>query len=187
MEEDKERWNEKYRTLPMPGKVSDMVRNYASRAGKGYALDLACGQGRHAVWLAEQGFERVDAVDISEAALSRMAEHPALRKIEADLDHYTIAEGDYDLIVNFNYLDRRMFPQIRSGLKPGGLLIFETFVEAEGPGFHQPSNPAYLLQSNELLHAFIGLEILYYAEHEEANLRGERVNVASLVARRRVP
>ncbi|HIP54231.1 MAG TPA: tellurium resistance protein TehB, partial [Sulfurimonas autotrophica] len=88
-----------------------------------------------------------------------------------------------DLVVNINYLSRRLFPQIKEALKPNGVLIFETFIVAHGD-FKQPANPEYLLRVNELLHAFIGLDIIYYEERDDKNLRGEETRVASLVAKR---
>jgi hypothetical protein len=63
-------------------------------------------------------------------------------------------------------------------------VIFETFIIAHGD-FNNPQNPEYLLRSNELLHAFIGLEIIYYEERYDINLRGEKTKVASLVARKK--
>lgn len=186
MQEDKTRWNEKYRTKPMPGDPTPLLTKYAGLAEtKGRALDIACGTGRHTAWLAEAGFG-VDAVDLSDVALAQIDPHPGIVKIEHDLDTFKIAPGRYDLIVNINFLDRRLFPAIRSGLKPGGILIFETFTETpSGAAYHQPSDPLFLLQKNELLHAFIGLEIVYYEERDDVNLRGEKVRVASLAARQR--
>lgn len=187
MQEDKIRWNEKYRTKPMPGAPSPfLVRHAGPAVPGGRALDIACGTGRHTAWLAEAGF-RVDAVDLSDFALAQIAAHPNVTTFEADLDSYTIAPERYDLIVNVNYLDRRLFPLIRSGLKPGGLLIFETFAETPaGSEYHRPSDPLYVLQKNELLHAFLSLEILHYEERDDVNLRGEKVRVASLAARQRL-
>ncbi len=105
-------------------------------------------------------------------------------KIEADLDTYKIKFNAYNLIVNCNFLERRHFPQIKEALKEGGLLIYETFIVTHGEGYHQPSNLDFVLRKNELLHAFIGLNIIYYEERDEVNLQGEKVKVASLVARK---
>ncbi len=183
MLEDKIRWNKKYVSYPMPDGVASIVEDYLKFANTGSALDIACGTGRNTYYLAEHGFT-VDAVDISDYALSQIPASERIRTIEADLDEYKIPEDSYDLIVNCNFLDRSHFPMIIAALKPSSLLIFETFVEADGEGFHQPSNPDFLLKKNELLHIFDSLDIIYYEECEVTNLRDERVNIASLVARK---
>ncbi len=182
MQNDKIRWNKKYDTLPMPTHVSKVLKHYVSHATPGDALDIACGQGRNTVFLAEQGFH-VDAVDISEVALSYLEDVDRVRTVCADLDTYEFTKT-YDLIVNINYLDRALIPKIKSALKPEGMVIFETFVEAEGRGFHQPSNADYLLHVNELLEMFREFEILCYEEKIDKNLRGENVKIASLVAKK---
>ena len=184
MLDDKQRWNEKYLTCPMPSSVAAIVARYLASAPVGHALDIACGTGRHTRYLAEHGFS-VDAVDYSDYALSQIAEDPKITKIEADLDHYRIEAGRYDLIVNCNYLDRSMYSDIEAGLKPGGVLIFETFIDARGEAeYHQPSNPDFVLRRNELPEVFAALETLHYDEREDVNLRGERVRVASFVGRK---
>ncbi|MEA3372794.1 MAG: methyltransferase domain-containing protein [Campylobacterota bacterium] len=185
MIEDKVRWNQKYKSCAMPGYVAPVVKNYLKYANVGRALDIACGTGRHTNYLAEHGYS-VDAVDISDYALSQIPFSDKIRTIEADLDGYEIPKESYDLIINCNFLERNHFPMMIEALKPAGLLIFETFLEAEGEGFHQPSNPDFLLKHNELLHAFESLEIIHYEEHESVNHCNERVNIASLVARKGV-
>lgn len=183
MLDDKKRWNEKYATYPMPSSTAKIVEKYIDFANKGTALDLACGTGRNTFFMATKGF-RVDAVDISDVALSKISEHKNINKIETDLDEYSLAKERYDLIVNCNYLDRRLMSQMKDALKKGGVLIFETFVTANGEEYHHPSNEDFLLKVNELLHTFIGLDIIYYEERDEINLRGERAKIASLVAKK---
>ena len=182
MIEDKERWNKRHIEKPMRKNVEPIVENYIDEANVGRALDIACGVGRNTHFLAQKGF-RVDAVDLSDYALSQVQESDAITKIEVDLDTYRLAYNSYDLIININYLNRKFFPQIKEALKKGGVVIFDTFIVAHGD-FEQPQNPEYLLRKNELLHAFIGLDIIYYEEKDEINLRGEQTRVASLVARK---
>ena len=146
------------------------------------ALDIACGTGRNTHFLAEKGFI-VDAVDLSDYALGEIKNLATINKIEKDLDTYNLAVNKYDLIVNINYLNRRFYPQIKEALNSGGILIFETFIVAHGD-FRNPANPEFLLRKNELLHTFIGLDTIYYEERNEINLRGEKIRVASLVARK---
>jgi SAM-dependent methyltransferase len=183
MQEDKERWNHKYEKFPMPSHVSKIVKRHFVHAKVGRALDIASGPGRNAMFLAEQGFN-VDAVDISDTALSYLEGVKNVRTICADLDTYTLETG-YDLIVNCNFLDRSLVPQMKQALNGDGVILFETFVETEGEGYHMPSNPAYHLHVNELLELFRDFEIICYEEKVDINLRGEKIKVASLVARKR--
>ena len=182
MIEDKERWNKRHVEKPMRDGVEPIIEKYIGLANSGNALDLACGIGRNTHYLADKGF-LVDAVDISDYALGEVKSLATIKKIEKDLDKYNLEVNKYDLIVNINYLNRRLLPQIKEALKSDGIVIFETFIVAHGD-FIQPSNPEYLLRKNELLHTFIGLDIIYYEERDDMNLRGEKTRVASLVARK---
>jgi len=182
MIEDKERWNKRHVEKPMRHYVEPVIEKYISHVNVGKALDIACGVGRNTHFLAEKGFV-VDAVDLSDYALGQVRESDTIHKIEVDLDSYDLEKNRYDLIVNINYLNRRLFPQIKEALKSGGIIIFETFIIAHGD-FEQPTNPEYLLRRNELLHAFIGLDVIYYEEREDTNLRGEKTSVATLVAQK---
>ena len=182
MIDDKQRWNTRHVEKPMRKNVEPLLEHYISEAKVGYALDLACGVGRNTHFIEAKGFE-VDAVDFSDYALSKIKESNNIHKIDTDLDSYNLEVDKYDLIVNINYLNRRLFPQIKDALKVGGVVIFETFIVAHGD-FNQPANPEYLLRKNELLHAFIGLDIIYYEERDDTNLRKENTRVATLVARK---
>lgn len=182
MIEDKQRWNTRHVEKPMRDNVEAILEKYIGEAEVGTALDIACGIGRNTHFLAEKGF-LVDAVDISDYALGEVKSMATIQKIEVDLDTYNLEINKYDIIVNINYLSRRLFPQIKEALKSGGLVIFETFIVAHGD-FVQPSNPEFLLRKNELLHAFIGLDVIYYEERDDTNLRGEKTRVASFVARK---
>jgi tellurite methyltransferase len=182
MIEDKERWNKRHVEKPMRKNIEPIIEKYIDEVNVGNALDIACGIGRNTHFLAEKGF-LVDAVDLSDYALSQVKNMATINKIEVDLDTYNLEVNKYDLIVNINYLNRRLFPQIKEALTSGGVVIFETFIVAHGD-FAQPANPEFLLRTNELLHAFIGLDIVYYEEKMDINLRGEKTKVASIVARK---
>ncbi len=183
MYEDKERWNKRFVEFPMPDKVAKIVEKYIDRANVGQALDIACGTGRNTHFLAEKGFI-VDAVDLSDYALERVKKSATINKIDADLDKYNITPYKYDLIVNINYLNRRLVSQMKDALKKDGVIIFETFILAHGDYKHETMNVDYLLRKNELLHSFIGLDVIYYEEKDDVNLRGEKIRTASLVARK---
>ena len=178
---DRIKWNQKYREGDYPSDPADIVRRFSCLASGRKSLDIAAGCGRNALFLAEQGFE-VDAVDIAEEGLARVAAaHRGIRAICADLDVFDIPTQRYDLILNILYLNRRLFPQIREGLKPGGVLIFETLLEMPGHADHSEQCRDYYLRPNELLHSFLSLRILHY--HEEPDT-GDDANrrLASLVA-----
>lgn len=134
----------------------------------GEALDIAMGSGRNAIYLARKGC-RVDGIDVSSAkvaAVTAMACELGLpvKGIVADLEAgYRIPPATYDVIICFHYLQRSLFPQMQAGLRPGGVLVYETFTVKQ-PRFGKPTNPDYLLRTRELLEAFSGLECLRYWE-----------------------
>lgn len=183
MIEDKERWNERHVERPMSLEANKTLVKYIEHSNVGQALDIACGTGRNTNFLCEKGFD-VDAVDISDYALGQVKNHSYVSKIEADLDTYNITPNKYDLIINMNYLNRRLASQMKDGLKKDGLIIFETFIVAHGEFQMPTTNLDYLLRKNELLHMFIGLEVIYYEEKIEVNRLGERVKMASIVAKK---
>lgn len=125
--------------------------------GEAEVLDLACGSGRHARWLAQQG-HRVRALDRDGAALARTA-GPGIETLQHDLEAHEgedartvwpFAPAQFKAVVVANYLHRPLFPLILESLAPGGLLLYETFAAGNGQ-FGKPSNPAFLLQPGELL------------------------------------
>jgi len=181
MRRDRAKWNEKYRRQDYPTEPSAIVKDFFSWAPGRMALDIAAGSGRNALFLAMQGFT-VDAVDISEEGLALFGgRHAGVRPICADLDTFDIPTERYDLILNTLYLNRRLFPQIRDGLRPGGLLIFQTLLEMPGGTGHGEHCRDYFLKPNELLHGFLSLRVLHY--HEECDTgQDEHRWLASLVA-----
>jgi tellurite methyltransferase len=130
-------------------------------------LDIATGKGRNAIFLAERGFEVV-GIDISPIALAeaqRCAKQKSLAIAwqEADLEQIELPPLRYDLVLNFNYLQRSLIAQIKNTLTPGGWVIFETYlIDQQAVG--DPKNPDYLLAHNELLELFRDYRVLYYRE-----------------------
>jgi tellurite methyltransferase len=149
---------------------------------KGRTLDIAMGSGRNAVFLAKNGFE-VEGVDSSEAAVQEALllakeNKVSLKTQVADLEaDYQIKSGYYSLIICFNYLQRSLIPQIKTGLKIGGMVIYETFI-VDQVQFGRPHNPDFLLKHNELLNLFRDFRCLRYREGVIEN----RKAIASLVA-----
>ena len=131
----------------------------------GDSLDLACGSGRNAIWLAEQGF-RTLAVDRDAAAIASLNEEASRRGVSiqtaiVDLENGQpfLAPVSFDLVVVVHYLHRPLFPSIVSALRPGGVLVYETFTRAQAAR-GKPTNPAFLLEEGELLRLVQPLEIL---------------------------
>jgi SAM-dependent methyltransferase len=130
-----------------------------------YALDLASGRGRNAFWLAEAGFD-VDAIDHDERALAELEAAARARSLSVstermDLEQPGVSLGTarYGLIVVFRYLHRPLFPAILQALRPGGVLVYETFTTAQAAR-GRPTNPAFLLEPGELPRLVSPLEIL---------------------------
>lgn len=145
------------------------------------------GEGRNALYLAAQGY-RVTGIDISYPAVAkclRQARQKGLviGGIVADLERFPIKENEYDLMVNFYYLQRDLIPQIKAGLKPGGMVVFETYTQ-EQTRYGHPLNPDYLLKPNELLDLFRGMRVLVYRELVVSSERqpGQLKAIASLIA-----
>jgi SAM-dependent methyltransferase len=117
----------------------------------GTVLDVACGSGRHARLLAETGY-RVEAVDRDEDALATMKGVPGISTRRADLecDAWPYRASSFDGVVVTNYLYRPHFDALLNVVKPGGVLIYETFMSGN-EALGKPSNPNFLLRPYELL------------------------------------
>jgi 2-polyprenyl-3-methyl-5-hydroxy-6-metoxy-1,4-benzoquinol methylase len=134
----------------------------------GYALDIAGGIGRHAVFLAGKGW-KVRMIDIAEAGIvnARKNAGSLASQIEfcvEDLTRFQSGVRSYDAIAVFFFLHREIFSELVKALKPGGLLIYKTYTRGQTKFGGGPTKPAYLLDENELLHSFRELHVLHYAE-----------------------
>ena len=171
MREDRKRWDEKYREREskLNREASTILKKYFRILPGGRALDIAAGEGRNAIFLAEHGFD-VEAVDISKVALRRarklaQSRGVKIRTVMADLDTYPIPKEVLDLIIDFYFLNRRLIPRIKRGLKKGGMVVFETYLVGQNAcGLEGPANPKYLLKPNDLLRLFRDFRILFYRE-----------------------
>ncbi|MBD2857590.1 class I SAM-dependent methyltransferase [Spongiibacter sp. KMU-158] len=134
----------------------------------GNALDLACGLGGNAVYLAEHGFT-VDAMDSSAVALQIIGEFATEKQLKINLIHRDVERGallpanTYDVIAVSYFLFRPLFPALISTLKPGGLIYYQTFnrLRRDKGG---PRSPDFLLEVSELAAQFKELETLFYSE-----------------------
>lgn len=121
---------------------------------EGTVLDLACGAGRNARWLAQRGW-RVEAVDRDAEAIAGLQQAPGVHAFAADLENgpWPFRHGAFDGIVVCRYLHRPLLPLLAETLAEGGVLIYETFMQGQEK-FGRPQNPDFLLRSNELFEAF---------------------------------
>ncbi len=184
-EEDRQRWEERYATPEyVYGKEPvEFLKDNVELLPKGRAIVLAMGEGRNAVFLAQNGFE-VEGCDISTNALEKarklaLERGVNLKAFEADLDNYQLPRKSYDVVACFYYLQRDLIPQMKVALKPGGMVIMETYTKDNLKyGFSGPRNPEYLLDTNELLHLFSDLKVILY---REMVVEGRKA-VASIIA-----
>jgi SAM-dependent methyltransferase len=194
-------WNERYRLREHPAEDLDaaptplLVETAASKLVPGKvpgkaplkALDLACGAGRNALWLAEHGWE-VTAVDGAHEAIEILRTRATERGLKinavvADLEkgEFEIEPSCWDLVAMCYYLQRNLFEPAKRGVAPGGILI--SIVHMTEPG--EEDGP-HRLRPGQLEQYFAGWEILH--RHEgKANDSAHRRAVAEIVACRSVP
>jgi tellurite methyltransferase len=180
-------WDEKYRLAAEApaAEPASIVRELLPLLPSGPALDLACGAGRHTLLLAARR-QHVTAVDWSGVGLDILearaqAMHLPVRRVrsfektgrsspggidlmQADLQRIELPAHAFDLILNIQYLQRSLFPQICGALRPGGVLLFETYTRAQLEFAGGPRNPAHLLEPGELRNAFPELHVILYRE-----------------------
>ncbi|MEO8436508.1 MAG: methyltransferase domain-containing protein [Pyrinomonadaceae bacterium] len=167
-------WDERYgRGDYSSAEPSQLLRRAVTTLTPGLALDLACGVGRHAIFLAGLGWQ-VTAVDSSRTGIEIMKRRAAeagatiTSRIDAhiaDLERgeFPIATESYDLICDFYYLQRNLFPQLRAGVKRGGTFVGSIHLVGNDPA-EETRNPAFLLEPGELRAEFRGWEITHYHE-----------------------
>ncbi len=183
---DLERWEVKYagRDVPRGVEPPEWLVRQADALPAGRALDVACGIGHAAIWLAQRGWD-VTAVDISPTGIS-LAEQFAQQQgvfvhfVTSDLEDAEFGDEQYDLITVFRFLDRDKLPEkLMRALRPGGRLIYETFLNPPSePTGGRPSNPAYLLSPGELPRLYAPLTVIAAEETPPPE------SVARLAARR---
>ena len=192
-------WDERHRSGEHTTKEpSRLLRSAIEHLRPGRALDIACGVGRHTIFLAEQGWN-VTAVDSSRAGIEILRQrverpHPAggtqasclleigARVVDLEKHEFEIERDAYDLICVFYYLQRDLFPSIRAGVKAGGLVAAAIHLN-DGKEDAKPRNPAFLLERGELKQLFADWKITYYREGA-SDEGGHHHDTAYLIARR---
>jgi SAM-dependent methyltransferase len=140
------------------------LTEFRDRLPKGDALDIAMGYGRHAIYLAEAGWN-VHGIDRDPEAVAACRREAELRRLsllaeQVDLDTYRIPAAAYDLVTVFYFLDRALVPQIREAIKPGGAIVYETFTIENQQRFGRPRRTGFCLQPGELPTLFDGFTAL---------------------------
>lgn len=179
--EDRTRWEQRHeRELTLAPRAS-VLGLAGAPSPDALALDVACGQGRHSRALRSAGWQVV-SIDVSLAALRRLrsAADPGIAPVQGDVDDWPFAAASFDLIVQVDFLDRALFPQLRDSLRPGGLLLVDTFLDQGRRNEEGPSQPDYLLAPGELPRVFADLSVLRYDEVRAATAR------AVFLARKRI-
>lgn len=177
------RWREKADTPFLP---DSWLLKHLHLLPAGRALDIACGRGRNALFLAERGWS-VTAIDRSQEALVQLEHeaarrHLAVKTVCVDLEAAPrLPSGDFDLVIDFFYLHRPLLPAILHAVSPGGVAVMRTFSSA-GPFAGGPDNPDFVLEPGELLDTFAGWEILLHEGGLEPSRKGGAL--AGIVARR---
>lgn len=163
------KWNSRYREREVESReVSEVLaENQHLLPKSGKALEIACGLGANALFLAKQGLE-VEAWDISPVAIDKLQQFCkhrgiTLNSVTRDVCREPLPVESYDVIVVSYFLERKLAPDLIRALQPGGLLFYQTHIhdKVDDSG---PSNEAFLLARNELLSLFSDLTVLVYRE-----------------------
>lgn len=150
-------------------------------------LDLACGYGRNGLFLARHNVSVIFA-DNSKVAIQSITEELQRSELEGEcwlvdfeaIGSHPLKGKMFDAVMVFNYLHRPLLSSIKAAIRPGGLIIYETFTVKQRE-FGRPNNPHFLLQPSELRTAFDDWEIL---QDFEGEAQDPKRAIASLIARR---
>lgn len=185
---DRQRWNERHRGGPARAAPSAFVARHVAalepQPDGGFALDLACGAGRHAEILARRGFRTI-GLDHAAAACHRIArELPAVLPVVGDASALPLAPGRFAVVVQTLFLERSIFPRLADLLAPGGRLLVETFLLEQHRRTGHP-RADFCLRGGELAHlctaAGVDLHVLE-AREGPVEIAGKEVHLASIVA-----
>jgi len=177
------------------GHPSPFLITHLPRLPRGKALDVATGRGRHAYFLATQGFS-VHGIDRNREALEFLAAQAREAGGLPITTEYIDLEADdrnppdlgterYDLILVFFYLYRPLFPQLIKALKPGGVILYETFLLENHLHRQHPRRKEFCLEPNELLTLLRDVQILHYDEGDHRGIsQADQAFTARILARK---
>jgi SAM-dependent methyltransferase len=176
------KWDERFRTGYGVGAAAEpALINAVSDLCPGLALDVACGLGRNALYLASLGW-KVTALDSSQVAIDSLPEFIEAHCVDLELPDFQLEPNIYDLICDCYYLQRDLFPKLRDALKPSGLFV-AVIPMADGDPAIRPMNPDFLCRDGELRALFEDWEILHQYEGKPGGDTTKR-RVSELVARK---
>ncbi len=182
-------WDARHAQATDQGQVPLILTRFASLLPvAGHALDLACGRGAGALWLAQRGLT-VSAWDFSQVAVDRLRQAAGDQGLVMDVQRRDVVAqppqpASFDLVLVSHFLERDLFDAIAAALKPGGMLCYQTFGPWL-PGASGTRNPAFRLVPNALLRGFSALRVLAYLEPgERADPEDPACGLALLVATR---
>jgi len=163
-----QKWNNIYQQAEGEPNVAEVLQhNHYLLPTKGDALDLACGRGGNALLMAEKGLS-VKAWDISEVAIDKLTARALDKGLTVDAQVRDVIKNppepnSLDVLFVSHFLSRSLCPALYEAIKPGGLLMYQTFCEQKVSD-SGPNNPDYLLADNELLSLFEGMKVRVYRE-----------------------
>ena len=155
-------WNARYRSHEtLDDEPSSLLVDAASDVPPGRALDLACGAGRNASWLAEREWDVV-AIDGASEAIRLVRERDQridARVLDLETDAPLPFDDDtFDLVAILYFLYRPLFAEAKRVLRPGGILV--TAIRSRG------ISPRFCLSLDELRGELAGMELLHTASGE---------------------
>ena len=186
----KEKWDKNYDSCSSdyPSTAEVLRQNQHLLPTQGTALDLACGRGANAIFLAENGLT-VSAWDISASALEHLSSEAIKKDLEIELEARNIFQrppepNSFDVITVSHFLERELIDNIRAAIKKDGLIFYQTFIK-DKVSSTGPSNPDYLLDNNELLNFFKDWKVIFYREEGLlGNIDSEFRNLAMIIAQK---
>lgn len=186
---ERDKWDARYRDGAYENRThpTALLAEWLPRMPPGRALDVACGAGRNALYLAANGFS-VTALDISRVALERGRAAAAERGLDvewvyADLDEdldSALPAGPFDLIVWVRYVHRALMPRLIERLAPGGAIVCEQHLKTEEP-VAGPTSPQFRLEPGELRRSAQSLHIQHEYEGSVGDPDGRSVALAQLI------
>ncbi len=141
------------------------------KAEQGQVLDLACGKGQNGLYLKQNNIDLLFA-DIQQVHLANLVTHEYVDQSnvwcadfesETQIDAIKLSKMQLQGVIVFRYLHRPLFNALKKSVKPGGLVIYETFTK-QNKQFGRPNRDQFLLKEGELKSLFKDWEILFYFE-----------------------
>jgi len=186
--QDRIKWNQRYaEDSYQKNNPVTLVEDWLPRIPVGKALDVACGAGRNAIFLAQAGYQ-VDAIDISSEGLNQARQKAesqglSINWIDHDLDQAFQFDTDYDLIIVLWYVDLALITRLCDCLVTGGYLVCEEHLITDREVIG-PTSSSYRVAPGDLREAVSGVNVLLYEESVEMNSEGDQVASARVVARK---